>query len=386
MYDKPRTLDRRQLASALQAARARTLAMIDDLSDAQLNVPQRPTLNPFLWEFGHVGWFQEYFCLRQGEGAHAQRPSMLDHADRWFDSSRVEHDSRWTLDLPARATVAQYVSEVLDRTLAALERVDDDDAGLYRFRLVLYHEDMHGEAFTYMRQALGMRAPRGLPAPSSAGGQSGDVYCAGGVHEVGMRPDAGFVFDNEKWAHPIELAPFSIAARCVSNEAFAAFVDAQGYERQEWWSENGRRWVSASGRTAPRDWRRENDRIYERHFDQWRPLDPAANVRHVNGFEAQAYCRWSGRRLPTEAEWEVAAVSGAIRAQGVWEWTASDFLPYDGFAADAYADYSAPWFGTHRVLRGASFATPERLVHPRFRNFFLPGRDDMFVGFRTCAI
>jgi EgtB-related family protein len=173
----------------------------------------------------------------------------------------------------------------------------------------------------------------------------------------------------------------------VTNREYADFVGDGGYARTELWSDEGRAWLAESGRTAPRGWRRAGEGWAAGRYGVLGPLVPDESIRHVTGYEAEAYCRWAGRRLPTEVEWEHAAVQGAIRpTRAVWEWTATPFEPYPGFAADPYADYSAPWFGTHRCVRGASFATPERLVHPRFRNFYRADRDDIFVGFRTCAL
>jgi EgtB-related family protein len=147
-------------------------------------------------------------------------------------------------------------------------------------------------------------------------------------------------------------------------------------------------WRAASKRRAPRDWRAAGAGLWEeRHFDRWAPLASAQPVVHVTAFEAEAYCRWAGRRLPTEAEWEFAAVNGAIRwGQSSWEWTGSPFEPYAGFSADPYADYSEPWFHDHRSVRGGSIVTRDRMHHPRYRNFYKPDRDDIFVGFRTCAV
>lgn len=382
------------MRDALRSARQYTNAWLDDLSDAQWSVPYLATINPPLWEFGHVAWFQERWCLR---GRDASGPSLLAHADRWYDSSRVEHRSRWALDLPDRAVTRRYASAVLAATLRALDAAADDDAGLYCFRLALYHEDMHAEAFAYLRQTLSYPAPAAPQASEAPAVPAGlvpmpqlpspfDIALDGGAFVQGASPGAGFVFDNEKWAHKVHVAPFTIASSPVSETEFAAFVDDGGYTRPQWWSDVGHAWLAADGATRPRAWRRTSRGWERRRFDQWSPIESDAPVVHVNAVEAEAYCRWAQRRLPTEAEWEFGAVNGAIRPYGVWEWTATPFTPYPGFSPDLYEDYSAPWFHTHRVLRGASRATPARLWHPRFRNFYVPERGDVFAGFRTCAI
>ncbi len=386
--DSARQLDKAQLRAALLSAREYTRALVDDLTDAQWrDIAYQPIVNPFLWEVGHVGWFMERWCVRRRGADASLAPSLLADADRWYDSSKVAHPTRWTLDLPSRAATLDYLDATLHAALAALERAEDSDAGLYFFRLALFHEDMHGEAFAYMRNTLGYPAPAGLP-PRAASGGVGDTSLAGGDVELGMaRTASGFVFDNEKWAHCVRLAPYAIAQRCVSNREFAAFVDDGGYARAALWTDAGRAWLERSGRRAPRGWQRDGGEWIAVRYGAPVPLAPDEPVRHVTAHEAEAYCRWAKRRLPTEAEWENAAVRGAIApSRAVWEWTATTFEPYPGFAPDPYADYSAPWFGTHRAVRGASLATPQRLVHPRFRNFYLPERDDIFVGFRTCAL
>lgn len=386
--DSARRLGKAQLRAALQSAREYTRALVDDLTDAQWrDITYQPIVNPFLWEVGHVGWFMEHWCVRWRGADVPRAPSLLADADRWYDSGKVAHPTRWTLDLPPRAATLDYLDATLYAALQALERAEDSDAGLHFFRLSLFHEDMHGEALAYMRNTLGYPAPAGLRLPAALEG-AGDVSLPGGDVELGMpRSAPGFVFDNEKWAHCVRLAPYAIARRCVSNREFAAFVADGGYARSELWSDEGRAWLARTGRRAPRGWRREDGAWFAVRYGALQPLAPDEPVRHVTAHEAHAFCRWAKRRLPTEAEWENAAVLGAIApSRAVWEWTATTFEPYPGFASDPYADYSAPWFGTHRCLRGASFATPERLVHPRFRNFYLPERNDIFVGFRTCAL
>jgi iron(II)-dependent oxidoreductase len=196
------------------------------------------------------------------------------------------------------------------------------------------------------------------------------------------------VWDNERVAHEVDLAPFVVARHPVSAGAFAEFVDDGGYVEPRWWNDEGRTWLAATMRRHPHPWRRAiaTQAWEQRVFDRWLPLAPDEPVRHVSAFEAEAWCRWAGRRLPTEREWECAARCHVMALPGpVWEWTSTTFLPYPGFVAGDYAEYSAPWFGDHRVLRGGSWATRARLVHAAFRNFYVPQRPDPFVGFRTCV-
>jgi ergothioneine biosynthesis protein EgtB len=386
-----RHMDPAQLAAALLGARDYTLSLFDSLEAAGYaeshRVPRIDTLNPPLWELGHTAWFAEWYILREADSSHpaaARRPSLLALGDDWFDSNTVPHRTRWTLDLPSPGALKTYCREVLDRALDKLSREAADDGALYPYRLVLAHEDMHGEAFRYTLQTLGV--PLAVPAPAHEG-QGGEIAYPGGTIMLGGQQADGFVFDNEKNAHPVRVAPFSIDATLVTNAQYAEFVADGGYQYPRFWSAAGREWLLRVGRCAPRYWERDGKQWLVRRGDALALLAPFEPVRHVSLYEAQAYCMWAGRRLPGEAEWEFAATSSqpGFRWGALWEWTASPFGPYPGFAADAYREYSAPWFGTHQVLRGASFATPLRLRSPHFRNFYLPGRDDIFSGFRTCA-
>jgi iron(II)-dependent oxidoreductase len=340
-------------------ARARALRVTNDLDGERLLGPMLAIVNPPPWEIGHVSWFQERWCLRQrADGSLGD--SILPGADALYDSSAVAHDTRWALPLPDLKATRAYGEQVLHRVRERLAREPENESLQYFVRLATFHEDMHAEAFHYTRQTLG------YPGPDVElnSGKGGDLQVAGGTFLLGARDSDGFVFDNEKWAHEVPLAPFRIAAAPVTTAQYLAYVEAGG--------------------AAPRYWRKHDGAWQERRFDRWQPLAPEAPVRHVSWEEAQAYCTWAKRRLPTEAEWECA--SPAFRYGQVWEWTASTFAPYPGFVLDPYKEYSEPWFGTHKVLRGGSFATPARLMRPTFRNFYMPDRADVFCGFRTCAL
>jgi ergothioneine biosynthesis protein EgtB len=378
-----------ELDRALVDAHERTWAILADLEPHQWRVPRHPGINPPLWEYGHVAWFTEWWVLRDGywndrDELVTRRGSMLAGVDRWFDSGRIAHDTRWTLDLPPLAEIRDYARQVLDGVRTKLAAIGPRD--LEAFRLALFHEDMHGEALTYMRQTLDYPLPFPERIPSSGGGAE-DVELPGGPFTLGSARDGAFVFDNEKWAHEVTLAPVRIARRCVTNAAYAAFVDADGYRDMQWWSDEGRAWLGEERIAHPRRWRKADEGWEHRWFGRWMPLPDGEPVCHVNAFEADAYCRWSRRRVPTGAEWERAASLGLIEWGGsVWEWMADAFAPYPGFSADRYRDYSQPWFHTHRNVRGGSFVTRPRMLHPRYRNFYLPHRNDIFVGFRTCAL
>jgi iron(II)-dependent oxidoreductase len=401
-------------------ARSRTLDLVRDLSDDKfLHVPLLRIINPFLWEIGHVAYFQEYWVLRHAAG----KPPMLPESDAWYDSAKVAHDTRWDLPLPQRQATIGYLEAVRDNVLDRVASSNLNERDVYFILLSIFHEDMHNEAFTITRQTLGYAAPRfsaitkAKQIDSSGGPVAGDVTFPGGTFVIGSRAEDGFVFDNEKWAHPVGLSAFQIARAPVTQSEYLAFVEDGGYTRRDFWSNEGWVWREREQALHPIYWKRDAAGCWKRrHFDQWIPLEPDIPVANTSWFEADAYCRWAGRRLPTEFEWEAAAggiqpgssanldwtangcCSVADHADGdsaagcrqmignVWEWTANDFLPYPGFSEDPYKEYSKPWFGTHKTLRGGAWSTRSRLIKPSYRNFYTPDRRDIWAGFRTCAL
>lgn len=384
------------LAAALQASRHDTLATFAAFERALpgLQVPQRATLNPPLWELGHIGWFQAWWLSRnpqQAAGLQAdpdapRSPPARPGADALYDSARVAHARRWSLPLPDADATRADLARDLALHLAMLQHAADDDTALYFHRLVLLHEDMHHEAALYMAQALGVPItdarwqPPLLPQPRET------LVLPAGEWRLGHAGDGGFAFDNELCAHAVPLGPTDIDSRVLTWAEYLPFVQAGGYRQPHLWTKAGRAWLAETGAQAPRYLRREGDDWQAWRQGDWRPLALQGPACHLTAFEAEAWCRWAGRRLPTEAEWERAAAQAPGFEWGaVWEWTASPFEPYPGFAPHPYREYSQPWFGSRRVLRGASFLTQPRLHDLRYRNFFPPDRNDVPAGLRSCA-
>ena len=445
MHDDAQEDLSRQLADMLSDARKRTLELVSDLSDEQMMGPKLRIVNPPLWEIGHLAWFQEYWNLRRHSenGRTSFGPSILENADELYNSMEVSHGTRWDLPLLSRKDTLAYMQRVLDDTLHKLNTEGSTEENTYFALLATFHEDMHAEAFTYTRQTHGLPAPPisdydpSLLAGQPAGPYEGDAEIPGGELVLGATSDLPFVFDNEKWAHRVEITPFRITRAPVTNAQFADFVDDGGYEHRELWSEEGWAWRESVSAQQPVYWSNGPDGWTHRRFDQVEPLPPHQPIIHVNWYEAEAYCRWAGRRLPTEAEWEMTAsaeptldgstitsrkrlypwgdepstprhanldarllgpvdvasfpegdsVFGLRQMIGnTWEWCSDDFLPYPGFVRDPYKDYSEPWFGDHKVLRGGCWATRSRLLRNTWRNFYTPDRRDVFGGFRTCSL
>ncbi len=390
------------LSLALMDARNHTLRWIsvfeNALADKGWQVPMLAEVNPPLWELGHLGWFQETWIARnvqrnRGAAADPRAPrlaSIESQSDRWYDSSSVPHDSRWTLDLPDLQATKQYLADSIEITLDMLAIAESDDNSLYFYRLALFHEDMHGEAFAISAQTLGID-PGGAPLvamPQTAAPRDALLFPAT-RWTLGSGSDTGFIFDNERGTHEVRVPEFEIDSQPVTWAQYCEFVEDGGYDESQWWTPTAWAWLQREGRRTPRHVTQMRQAVLMQRFGGTARVPLSQPVVHVSVHEAEAWCKWAGRRLPGEAEWEVAAHQGAARGfrwGDVWEWTATTFRPYPGFEAHPYRDYSQPWFGSHRVLRGASIATGGRLRDPKFRNFYLPERDDIFVGFRSCSL
>lgn len=367
------------LAGSLQDARRRTLGLLDACIaalGADLRVPYSSQLNPPLWEVGHVAWFQDFWIARNRQrdlGVASDpddgRPAgRLPGADALYDSSNVAHATRWDLPLPDLATTRAYLAASLVETLELLARAPATDAGLYFFRLSLFHEQMHAEAATYMAQALGIALPAALGPGERPLPPATQIEMPATTWRLG-HAGPGFAFDNELPAHHVDLAPFTIDSVPVSWRRLLPAVEAGAV-------------------AMPRYLRREDGAWQALRFGTWEALDLDAAAVHLSWHETAAWCDWAGRRLPTEAEWECAALTVPDFYWGdVWEWTSSRFAPFAGFVAHPYRDYSRFGFENHtQVLKGASRATAPRMAHPKYRNFFAPERDDIHAGFRSCPI
>jgi iron(II)-dependent oxidoreductase len=423
------------LLEALLDARRVELELLDGLVDGEMLGSRGHFLEPPIWEMGHVGWFQEYWILRHLDGL----APLLPGSDGIYEAFHVPYARRWDHAYPSRTATLAYITDILERSVRRLESRAPSAEDAYFYTLTALHEDMHAENLTLIIQTLGYRRPALFDVdraaacpPVDPGYRPHDVAVRGGTFMLGAERTEPFVFDNEKWAHPVEVRPFRIASTPVTNAEFEAFVGDGGYERRELWSRRGWDWRRREDARHPLFWvRGDGQRWYVRQFADLVPLAPWHPVVHVNWYEAEAYCRWARRRLPTEAEWEMAATvepatgrkrrfpwgddpptagraSLDFRAGGtidvralpagdspvgcrqmignVWEWVEDVFQPYPGFVCDPYREYSQPYFGQKKVLRGGCWTTRTRLIRTTWRNFYKRHRRNIFAGFRTVAL
>lgn len=394
-----REAGRELLSLALIEARNRTLALFSAF-EPRLDAPPpalepEDRLPPPDWLLGHVGWFQERWIARNLQrlrGALAdpgatRLASIEPQADRWWSPDAGEPADREDIELPPLDVVRTYLIDTLETTLDLLTACPETDEALYGFRLALFHEDRCGERLAELAQWWGVAMP--LLQPPGPQAQRAPIGLPAGRWTLGASREAGgFVFDGEQWAHEVPLPELEIDAQPVSWAQYAEFIEDGGYDAAHWWSASGWEWVNGRGQRAPRAVEQVRGRVLLRRFGALQQVPASSPVVHVSWHEAQAWCRWAGRRLPTEAEWERAAATAAARGfrwGEVREWTLGPLRPYPGFAPCA-GQASPQAFGHELALRGASFATRVRLRHLRARGSAPPGRDAGFTGFRSCAL
>jgi iron(II)-dependent oxidoreductase len=410
-----------EIVAALAESRRRTLALLDPVPDDLQRTQVSDLMSPLCWDLAHIGHYEELWLVRELAAA----PPTNVAYDDVYDAFKHPRRDRPELDILDASGARAFDADVRARVLDVLDGVELDGgdpllADGFVYGMVVQHEHQHDETLAATLQLMDDFAH-----PAADGTEASDdatttlvpdVTIPGGAFELGT--DVGlWAYDNEHPAHVVELAPYRIDTAAVTNAAYAAFVDDGGYDDPAHWTEAGWVWRKEADLVAPQFWARDGDDGWvRRRFGRTEALPADEPVQHVCWYEADAYARWSGARLPTEAEWEVAAqgtpLAGAdlwqegrrfapssvyaadavasawgVRGMlgGVWEWTASDFLAYPGFRAFPYREYSEVFFGPdYKVLRGGSWATHPSAVRTTFRNWDFPIRRQIFSGFR-CA-
>jgi iron(II)-dependent oxidoreductase len=425
------------LQALLREVRQRTMELIAPLSPPDIETQFNPLMSPILWDLGHIANYEEMWLVR-ALGVPGIPADLRPELDPLYNPISHPRAERGSLPLPDLATTLGYLGEVRDHASRQLGRTSLDrkrplTAGGYVVQMVAQHEAQHQETIAQalqLREDLVYGLERPDPPRPASGPAEETLFIPAGPFLLGS-DDRNAAYDNERPRHLAHLPAFEIDAAPVTNQRYLDFMRAGGYRRRELWTEEGWAWRTASGAVSPAHWRLQGRRWWQRFFGRHRPIDPLAPVLHVSWFEAAAFARWAGRRLPTEAEWEKAAAWDADRGRSrlfpwgdeppterhanldrrhlqpvpvgsypagrsffgceqmigdVWEWTQSDFLPYPGFEAFPYREYSEVFFGNrYRVLRGGSFATLSVAIRNTFRNWDLPQRRQIFAGFR-CAI
>jgi iron(II)-dependent oxidoreductase len=344
--------------TAMDEARARTLRLVEHLDDAALETVITPIMSPLAWDLGHIAAYEDLWINHRLAGLPLLRPGLAE----LYDAFETPRAVRGGLEFLRGDDLRSYLGDVRERALA----VPEGDGTLHE--LVVRHEFQHGETML-QALALGGMLPTGFAGPAPGRGDGLElVEVEAGAVEVGATAE-GFAYDNERPRHGVDVPAFAIGRTPVTNASWLSFAEGGGYERREWWSREA--WA----------WKEDYDIT---HHAGARTGHPDAPVVHLSWFEADAFARAHGARLPTEYEWEKAATWGRLEGVGeVWEWTASPFSGYPGFVAYPYREYSEPFFGDgYRVLRGWSRATHERVASRHFRNWDLPERRQLFAGVR----
>ncbi|MGA5419708.1 ergothioneine biosynthesis protein EgtB [Streptomyces lavendulocolor] len=423
---------RRRALDALTTARARTALLTSCVEDGELTAQHSPLMSPLVWDLAHISNQEEQWLWRAVAGREALRPEI----DSIYDAFEHPRAARPALPLLAPAEARAYASDVRGRVLDVLERTPLEGGpalvdAAFAFGMVAQHEQQHDETMLITHQLRRGPAALDAPAPPPGPGTAGlpaEVLVPGGPFTMGTSAEP-WALDNERPAHTRVVPAFFIDTVPVTNGAYMAFIADGGYGDERWWAPEGWAQIRAHGIGAPLFWRREGGQWLRRRFGVVEPVPEDEPVLHVSWYEADAYARWAGRRLPTEAEWEKAARHDPVSGRSlrhpwgdddptpehanlgqrhlrpapagsypagrsplgvrqligdVWEWTSSDFLPYPGFVAFPYKEYSEVFFGPgHKVLRGGSFAVDPVACRGTFRNWDLPVRRQIFSGFRT---
>jgi iron(II)-dependent oxidoreductase len=356
---------------ALRQAREGTLALISGVSDEDLERVHSPIMSPLVWDLGHIAAYEDLWLAQRYAGLELLRPDLAE----LYDAFETPRAIRGEIEALGPHEARDYLAAVRARTSAAIERDGLGDGTIYE--MVLRHELQHSET---MRQTMaiadllpaGEQAKRNRPLPRSPEGAGPWIELPAGGFAMGVADGDGFAYDNERPRHTVDAAAFQIARHPVSNASWMGFSEGGGYERREWWSDEG--WA----------WKQEYDITHHPQIAAGASEAPAC---HVSWFEADAFARAHDARLPTEIEWERAATWEQETPAGigsVWEWTGSTFHGYPGFSAYPYREYSEVFFGEdYRVLRGGSWATHPRVATPTFRNWDLPLRRQIFAGLRV---
>jgi iron(II)-dependent oxidoreductase len=358
-----------QALAALDDARAGTLTLVADISDGDLERVHSPIMSPLVWDIGHIAAYEDLWLANRHAGLELLRPDLAE----LYDAFETPRAVRGEIEALGPAAARDYLEAVRARTSEALMRDGLGDGTICE--MVLRHELQHAETMRQTMAIAGLLPPadlarRNKPLPEPANGGPRWIELPAGPFAIGSTEE-GFAYDNERPRHTVEVAAFQIARRPVSNASWMRFSEGGGYERREWWSDEG--WA----------WKQEYDIAHHPAIAAGEPTAPAC---HVSWFEADAFARAHDARLPTEAEWEQAATSEQETLVGiglVWEWTSSTFHGYPGFSPFPYREYSEVFFGEdYRVLRGGSWATHPRVASPTFRNWDLPVRRQIFAGVR----